>query len=77
MQASSPPVAYDIKSITYTVPSATTDGHYYQVSIDHETQRATCDCPASQGSKTRGKCWHIKAVRSGLAGKPRIRIGVA
>jgi hypothetical protein len=63
-----PATAYTIKAITYTVPSATTPGEQYTVSVDPETKLMHCTCPA------RRQCWHQKAVIAGVAGKPRVRI---
>jgi hypothetical protein len=57
----------------WTVPSATTEGTDYTVTVNEHGERV-CNCEANGYPKTRGKCWHLKAVASGLAGKPRIRV---
>jgi hypothetical protein len=57
----------------WTVPSATTEGERYEITIDANGERV-CTCEASQYPKTRGRCWHLKAVAAGLAGKPRVRV---
>jgi hypothetical protein len=49
---------------TYTVPSATTPGITYTVTAD-ESGVLTCNCRAGTYPKTRGRCWHLKAVHSG------------
>src|SRR5712692_8175188 len=51
----------------YTVTSASGAGPY-TVSVDPTTKLMHCTCPA------RRQCWHQKAVITGLAGKPRVRI---
>jgi hypothetical protein len=56
----------------WTVPSATTEGTEYEVTVDQNGERV-CPCPASQYPKTKGKCWHLKAVQSGVI-KPRVRV---
>ncbi|MGD9891653.1 MAG: hypothetical protein AB7R89_28725 [Dehalococcoidia bacterium] len=63
-----------IRSITWTVPSATDAGTEYTVSAPSPTGILSCNCKASEFPKTRGRCWHIKSVRAGLAGKPRVRV---
>jgi hypothetical protein len=63
-----------IRSITWTVPSTTTPGVTYLVRADSPTGLLRCSCPASQYPKTRGRCWHLKAVHAGMAGKPRVRV---
>jgi hypothetical protein len=58
-----PPVAYTgtIKSITYQVPSASTPGTYYTVSVNHLNRRPqSCTCPA------RTTCWHQKLITTGV-----------
>jgi hypothetical protein len=57
---------YQIRAIRYTVPSASTPGVSYIVSVDPSTQVMDCSCPA------RRECWHKKSVRTGMAGKPHV-----
>lgn len=67
------PTPYEILSISYNVPSATQPGTSHTVTVTDSAY--TCDCEASRWPKTRGKCWHIKAVRAGsVTGKPKMRI---
>ncbi len=61
-----------IGPLRWAVPSATTKGITYEVAADAETTELRCDCPNGQAGKC--NCWHIKAVRTGLAGKPRVRL---
>jgi len=56
----------------WTVPSATTEGTEYEITVDQNGERQ-CSCEASQYPKTRGKCWHLKAVAAGMV-KPRVRV---
>ena len=56
----------------WTVPSATTPGVVYTVTADPQTTELRCDCPNGQAGKC--QCWHLKAVRTGLAGRPRVRV---
>jgi hypothetical protein len=58
----------------WSVPSATRDGITHTVTEDAETGQRHCNCEASDHPRTRGRCWHIRAVAAGLAGKPRIRV---
>lgn len=64
-----------IHRITYYVPSATTPGIVYRVSAPTPDAPLACDCKASEYPKTRGRCWHISAIRSGLI-KPRVSVSV-
>jgi hypothetical protein len=57
-----------ISSITYRIPSDSQPGAFHDVAVDPEDGRMTCPCPA------RGGCWHEKAIRTGLAGKPIVRV---
>jgi hypothetical protein len=57
----------------WSVPSATTEGTTYEITVNEHGERV-CSCEASQYPKTRGRCWHLKAVAAGLAGKPRVRV---
>lgn len=61
---------YLIKSIIFTVASASNPGTTYEVSVNPLTGRPqSCTCPA------RTTCWHMKFVASGAAGqKPRVRM---
>ena len=63
-----------IRQITWTVPSATRQGLKHIVSEDIETGARSCNCEASDHTKTRNRCWHLRAVASGLAGKPVVRV---
>ena len=73
MEATTPLTPYEIHSITYNVPSASEPGIKYTVTVTDDRYR--CTCKAEEFPKTRGKCWHIKAVKAGaVAGKPIIRI---
>ena len=64
---------YTLKSIVYHVPSASEPGLVHDVTVTDE--RVTCDCEASKHAKTRGRCWHLQAVKAGLyVGKPHMRI---
>ena len=56
----------------WSVPSATTEGIEYSVTVDANGERR-CSCPANDYPKTRGRCWHLKAINAGLV-KPRIRV---
>ena len=61
---------YQIRSISYTVPSASEPGVTYTVTVtDDGTQ---CTCTAGHYKRL---CWHRKAVQTGqVTSKPRIRI---
>ena len=74
MVTTNPTIHNTIRTITWTVPSATRQGITHTVSEDIETGARSCNCEASDHAKTRGKCWHLRAVASGLAGKPTVRI---
>jgi hypothetical protein len=63
------------KSIRYPVPSATRPEIKHTVSEDVETGERTCNCEASNHPKTRGRCWHLKAVAAGTI-KPVVRCTV-
>ena len=64
---------YEIRSISYNVPSATEAGKIYIVTVRGD--RYTCTCKAEEFNKTRGRCWHVKAVIAGAVNaKPRVRI---
>jgi len=65
-----------IRNIAWTVPSASEAGVEYTVSAPSPTGLLSCNCKASQYPKTRGRCWHVRAVRAGLCGKPRVRVVV-
>ena len=69
----SPQAAYQLVSISYNVPSATEAGKIYIVTVRGD--RYTCTCKAEEFNKTRGRCWHVKAVIAGAVNaKPRVRI---
>jgi len=61
------------KSIRYPVPSATRPDVEHTVTEDIETGDRRCNCEASDHPKTRGRCWHIRAVNAGLV-KARVRV---
>ena len=63
-----------IRSIVWEIPSASRPGVKHIVSEDIETGARSCNCEASDHPKTRGRCWHLKAVAAGLAGKPTVRM---
>ena len=62
--------AYQTRSLTYTVPSATTAGITYTVTVDPSTGLMECAC---KGASYGHDCWHKKAIRAGVV-KPRVRI---
>jgi hypothetical protein len=72
MPSQTPQQAYRIGTPRWTVPSATTEDTEYTITVDANGERQ-CNCEASQYPKTRGRCWHLKAVNAGLV-KPRIRV---
>jgi hypothetical protein len=61
------------RSIRYPVPSATRPEIKHVVTEDVETGERRCNCEASDHPKTRGKCWHLRAVNAGLI-RPRVRV---
>jgi hypothetical protein len=63
---------YQVRSIRYTVESASVPGRVYTVTVDDGGW--FCDCKAGEYTKTRGRCWHIKTARAGEAGKPRVAL---
>ena len=63
---------YEIRSITYKVESASLPGVVYTVTVDENGW--TCSCKAGEFTKTRGRCWHLKAAQNGELGKPRMRV---
>jgi hypothetical protein len=56
----SPPSVYRIPA--WDIPSETTPGRYYRVSIDLRTELYTCECPDHQ--KRFRDCKHIKRVQA-------------
>ena len=62
-----------IRSITYSVLSATRQGVEHVVTEDVESGRRTCTCEASDHPTTWDHCWHLRAVNAGLV-RPVIRI---
>jgi hypothetical protein len=54
--------------LRWSVPSATTKGITYEVAARVDTGELVCNCMA------RRVCWHIRAVATGMAGKPRVRM---
>ena len=59
--------------MSWEVPSATEPGKTYRVTVTDN--RYTCTCKAEEFPKTRGRCWHVKAVIAGAVSvKPRVRI---
>jgi len=66
----SPTASYQLRSISYTVPSATEAGVSYTVMITDDA--ITCTCLAGHYKRP---CWHRKAVKAGqVTSKPRVRI---
>src|SRR5215211_3940878 len=63
------------KSIRYPVPSATREGVKHTVIEDPTTGERICNCEANVHAKTRGRCWHLKAVAAGTI-KPVVRCTV-
>jgi hypothetical protein len=74
VETTHPAPAYQIHRIAWTVPSATEPGIVYTISADSPEDVLRCSCRAEDYPKTRGRCWHVKAVHAGLAGKPRVRV---
>ena len=69
----SPQAAYQLISMSWNVPSATEAGKAYTVTV--RGNRYSCTCKAEEFNKTRGRCWHVKAVIAGaVSAKPRVRI---
>ncbi len=61
---------YQIRSISYEIPSATEPGVTYTVTVADDG--STCTCTAGHYKRL---CWHRKAVQTGqVATKPRVRI---
>lgn len=67
-----PQPEFSMSAPRWPVPSATTEGAEYEITVDQNGERV-CNCQASQYPKTRGRCWHLKAVNAGLV-KPRVRV---
>jgi hypothetical protein len=74
VQSSTPSTVY-ISRIVWSVPSATRPGVVHEVTADGPDDVPACHCEASQHPKTEGKCWHLRAIRSGLI-RPRCRASV-
>lgn len=72
MQPTNPQIQHTMSNPRWSVPSATTEGTGYTITVDANGERV-CSCKANDYPKTRGKCWHLKAVNAGLV-KPRIRV---
>jgi hypothetical protein len=68
------PAQHTIQSSRSPVPSATRAATEHTVTEDPITGERTCNCEANDHPKTRGRCWHLKAVAAGLAGKLRVRV---
>ena len=61
---------YEIRAISYNVPSATRPGVTHTVVVTDDGM--TCDCEAGHYKRL---CWHRKAVQTGqVTSKPRVRI---
>jgi hypothetical protein len=69
------PTQVYISRIAWTVPSASRPGVAHTVTADSPEDEPRCSCEASQHAKTEGKCWHLRAVRSGVI-RPRCRASV-
>lgn len=61
---STPTAIVDRSYPPFFVPSATERNKAYMVATGTDGF-LHCDCPAKQGRKSRGNCWHVKAVVSG------------
>lgn len=67
-----PSPTYAVSAITYTIPSASTQGVEYTVTLDAAGYH--CSCKAAQ---FRRACWHVKAIKAHqYTGKPRARLAV-
>ncbi len=71
MVATNPQIQVITSAPRWSVPSATTEGIEYIITVDANGERR-CSCPANDYPRTKGKCWHLKAISAGLV-KPRIR----
>ena len=66
----SPNASYQLRSISYTVPSATREGIAHTVTVTDDG--TTCTCEAGHYKRL---CWHQKAVQTGMVtSHPRVRI---
>ena len=72
MVATNPQIHFTTSAPRWSVPSTTTEGTTYEITVDQNGERR-CSCPANDYPKTRGRCWHLKAISTGLV-KPRIRV---
>ncbi len=72
MQPTNPQIQHTMSAPRWSVPSATVEGTDYQITVDDNGERV-CSCKANDYPKTRGMCWHLKAVSAGLV-KPRVRV---
>lgn len=64
------PLPSNVKSIVYTVPSATRPGLTHQVT--RTLGKFSCDCEAGRQG---GKCWHVRAAMAGaVSGKPFVKL---
>lgn len=72
MVTTNPQSQLSMSAPRWTVPSATTGGTKYEITVDANGERQ-CNCQANDYAKKRGRCWHLKAVNAGLV-KPRIRV---
>lgn len=71
-----PVPAYQVKELAYIVRSATDAGVVYTVTLDRLGYH--CTCKARAFPKTRGRCWHVKAVLAGMyLGKPHAKVQLA
>ena len=62
---------YTIERVSYTIPSASESSATHTVEMDPATGLLHCDCRAGRYGRD---CWHAKAIRTGIAPKPRVRI---
>jgi hypothetical protein len=69
MTAPSVPQATAIRSIEYTAPSATTEGQTYRVTCTEAGWSCTC-----KAGSFRRPCWHVRAAKTRLLGKPVVRL---
>ena len=72
MPSQTPPQSYTMSPPRWSVPSATTEGTEYAITVNEHGERV-CNCQANDYPKTRGRCWHLKAVGAGMV-RPVVRI---
>ena len=70
--ASSPVTPYEIRAITYNVPSASEPGAVHTVAVTRLGW--VCDCRDFHYRGHQRPCKHVRAAREGRAGKPVVRV---